>query len=223
MESAGAMSCDHDHPSQTIIRDPSQDQYNILAAASAAAAAGAAQYCYNASSSCSSTTSSSNTSNSSSGSDHGAVQQQLHQDQAAQDQSSSQINMINGIDYNGNYNGNYASTVSSVDDASTKRTIANSSGSSSGSSGGDQKLKKGLWSPDEDEKLRLFITTHGHAACWSTIPKLAGNSYKHLFNFDRSIYLSIYLSIYVCMYAITMINVPFNLHRTDLYTAAMVI
>ncbi|KAJ0250657.1 SANT/Myb domain-containing protein [Hirschfeldia incana] len=36
-----------------------------------------------------------------------------------------------------------------------------------------QKLRKGLWSPDEDEKLLNHITHHGHG-CWSSVPKLAG-------------------------------------------------
>ncbi|KAJ8752444.1 hypothetical protein K2173_004080 [Erythroxylum novogranatense] len=36
-----------------------------------------------------------------------------------------------------------------------------------------QKLRKGLWSPEEDEKLLNYITNHGHG-CWSTVPKLAG-------------------------------------------------
>ncbi|CAL1402560.1 unnamed protein product [Linum trigynum] len=36
-----------------------------------------------------------------------------------------------------------------------------------------QKVKKGLWSPDEDEKLFNFITSHGHPS-WSSVPKLAG-------------------------------------------------
>ncbi|KAF2598388.1 hypothetical protein F2Q68_00012247 [Brassica cretica] len=36
-----------------------------------------------------------------------------------------------------------------------------------------QKLRKGLWSPEEDEKLRNYITRHGHG-CWSSVPKLAG-------------------------------------------------
>ncbi|TVU22729.1 hypothetical protein EJB05_32446 [Eragrostis curvula] len=35
-----------------------------------------------------------------------------------------------------------------------------------------QKLRKGLWSPEEDEKLMNHITKHGHG-CWSTVPKLA--------------------------------------------------
>nr|QCH41122.1 MYB transcription factor 10 [Dimocarpus longan] len=36
-----------------------------------------------------------------------------------------------------------------------------------------QKLRKGLWSPEEDEKLHNYITKHGHG-CWSSVPKLAG-------------------------------------------------
>ncbi|KAG2320086.1 hypothetical protein Bca4012_053631 [Brassica carinata] len=35
------------------------------------------------------------------------------------------------------------------------------------------KLRKGLWSPEEDEKLLNHITNHGHG-CWSSVPKLAG-------------------------------------------------
>lgn len=38
----------------------------------------------------------------------------------------------------------------------------------------NQKLKKGLWSPEEDEKLLNYITQYGHG-CWSSVPKLAGN------------------------------------------------
>ncbi|XP_051146627.1 transcription factor MYB61-like [Andrographis paniculata] len=36
-----------------------------------------------------------------------------------------------------------------------------------------QKLRKGLWSPEEDEKLVNHITRYGHG-CWSSVPKLAG-------------------------------------------------
>ncbi|KAL2515641.1 transcription factor MYB [Forsythia ovata] len=36
-----------------------------------------------------------------------------------------------------------------------------------------EKLRKGLWSPDEDEKLYTFITRFG-VGCWSSVPKLAG-------------------------------------------------
>ncbi|XP_038970575.1 transcription factor MYB61 [Phoenix dactylifera] len=36
-----------------------------------------------------------------------------------------------------------------------------------------QKLRKGLWSPEEDEKLLKHITKYGHG-CWSSVPKQAG-------------------------------------------------
>ncbi|KAH6761140.1 hypothetical protein C2S51_018089 [Perilla frutescens var. frutescens] len=36
-----------------------------------------------------------------------------------------------------------------------------------------QKLRKGLWSPEEDQKLINHITRYGHG-CWSSVPKLAG-------------------------------------------------
>jgi hypothetical protein len=34
-------------------------------------------------------------------------------------------------------------------------------------------LKKGLWSPEEDEKLVRYINKCGHG-CWSAVPKQAG-------------------------------------------------
>nr|URY19006.1 MYB protein [Zanthoxylum bungeanum] len=36
-----------------------------------------------------------------------------------------------------------------------------------------QKVKKGLWSPEEDQKLIKYITTRGHGS-WSSVPKFAG-------------------------------------------------
>ncbi|KAL6537474.1 hypothetical protein OROMI_026008 [Orobanche minor] len=46
-----------------------------------------------------------------------------------------------------------------------------------------QKVKRGLWSPEEDEKLINYISTYGHG-CWSAVPRLAGNRWaqiaKHL-------------------------------------------
>lgn len=38
-----------------------------------------------------------------------------------------------------------------------------------------QKLKKGLWSPEEDDKLVRYITQHGHG-CWSAVPRHAGRT-----------------------------------------------
>lgn len=36
-----------------------------------------------------------------------------------------------------------------------------------------EKQRKGLWSPEEDEKLRSYVLKYGHV-CWSTIPIQAG-------------------------------------------------
>ncbi|KAK6911913.1 SANT/Myb domain [Dillenia turbinata] len=36
-----------------------------------------------------------------------------------------------------------------------------------------EQVKRGLWSPEEDEKLVNYITTYGHG-CWSSVPRLAG-------------------------------------------------
>ncbi|TQD95380.1 hypothetical protein C1H46_019018 [Malus baccata] len=36
-----------------------------------------------------------------------------------------------------------------------------------------RKVKKGLWSPEEDEKLVRYITTYGHG-CWRKVPEQAG-------------------------------------------------
>lgn len=36
-----------------------------------------------------------------------------------------------------------------------------------------QKVKRGLWSPEEDEKLVTYITNHGLGS-WSSVPKFAG-------------------------------------------------
>lgn len=35
------------------------------------------------------------------------------------------------------------------------------------------KYRKGLWSPEEDNKLRNHIIKHGHG-CWSSVPIKAG-------------------------------------------------
>ncbi|KAM3191663.1 hypothetical protein ACQJBY_069121 [Aegilops geniculata] len=41
------------------------------------------------------------------------------------------------------------------------------------SCGHKKRLRRGLWSPEEDEKLMNHIAMYGHG-CWSTVPKLAG-------------------------------------------------
>ena len=53
-----------------------------------------------------------------------------------------------------------------------------------------QKVKRGLWSPEEDEKLITHITIHGHTS-WSSVPKLAGTSCSIL-TFDSIATLQIY-------------------------------
>ena len=35
--------------------------------------------------------------------------------------------------------------------------------------------RKGLWSPEEDQKLLAFIEQHGHG-CWRSLPTKAGES-----------------------------------------------
>lgn len=35
------------------------------------------------------------------------------------------------------------------------------------------KYRKGLWSPEEDMRLRSYVLNHGHG-CWSTVPAKAG-------------------------------------------------
>ncbi|KAF8696137.1 hypothetical protein HU200_037028 [Digitaria exilis] len=47
------------------------------------------------------------------------------------------------------------------------------SGGGGGGGGVQQKLRKGLWSPEEDEKLYNHIIRYG-VGCWSSVPKLAG-------------------------------------------------
>lgn len=41
-------------------------------------------------------------------------------------------------------------------------------------------LKKGPWSPEEDQILVSYITQHGHAN-WRALPKLAGNFFIYFF------------------------------------------
>jgi len=48
---------------------------------------------------------------------------------------------------------------------------------SCGGGGVQPKLRKGLWSPEEDEKLYNHIIRHG-VGCWSCVPKLAGKQHE---------------------------------------------
>lgn len=45
-----------------------------------------------------------------------------------------------------------------------------------------QKVKRGLWSPEEDEKLIRYITSHGYG-CWSEVPEKAGHSFNSILFF----------------------------------------
>lgn len=38
-------------------------------------------------------------------------------------------------------------------------------------------LKRGPWTPEEDQKLTDYINKHGHG-CWRALPKLAGKNLK---------------------------------------------
>lgn len=58
-----------------------------------------------------------------------------------------------------------------------------------------QKVKRGLWSPEEDDKLIKHITTHGHG-CWSSVPKLAGISLFY-FYFNLFIYWIVLVSFLI--------------------------
>ena len=54
------------------------------------------------------------------------------------------------------------------------------------------KHRKGLWSPEEDNKLRNYILKHGHG-CWSAVPIKAG---EFLFLFPHYVPLSFILIAY---------------------------
>jgi len=49
-------------------------------------------------------------------------------------------------------------------------------------------LKKGPWTPEEDQKLIAFIEKHGHGS-WRALPAKAGNQFKIIFAF---IYYTLY-------------------------------
>lgn len=47
-----------------------------------------------------------------------------------------------------------------------------------------KKHKKGLWSPDEDQKLMNYILNHG-LQCWSSVPINAGISSTNYCMFNK--------------------------------------
>ena len=53
-----------------------------------------------------------------------------------------------------------------------------------------QKLRKGLWSPEEDDKLFNHIIKYGHG-CWSSVPKLAGKIFNNALHFGHFSFLRI--------------------------------
>jgi len=60
-----------------------------------------------------------------------------------------------------------------------------------------QKVKRGLWSPEEDEKLIRYITTHGYG-CWSEVPEKAGLPFFFsIFRMKKQIYSSSYFLIVI--------------------------
>ncbi|KAG2401557.1 Transcription factor [Vigna angularis] len=50
---------------------------------------------------------------------------------------------------------------------------------------GKPKHKKGLWSPEEDNKLRNYILKQGHG-CWSSVPIKAGRTDNEIKNYWHS-------------------------------------
>lgn len=61
----------------------------------------------------------------------------------------------------------------------------------------EKRKKKGLWSPEEDEKLRSFILKNGHG-CWTSVPIKAGQTFSL---FDSQL-------IILCIHNIKILN-PF--------------
>lgn len=55
----------------------------------------------------------------------------------------------------------------------------------------ERKVKRGLWSPEEDEKLLRYITTYGHG-CWRKVPEQAGLS--------QSLSLSQHKLVFMCQW-----------------------
>ncbi|KAF9669179.1 hypothetical protein SADUNF_Sadunf14G0081000 [Salix dunnii] len=71
-----------------------------------------------------------------------------------------------------------------------------------------QKLRKGLWSPEEDEKLLRHITKYGHG-CWSSVPKQAGKTdlnsidpFVHAIFKSRSVSVMFYIYINHCLWTL---------------------
>lgn len=55
-------------------------------------------------------------------------------------------------------------------------------------------LKKGPWTPEEDQKLLAYIEQHGHGS-WRALPTKAG-IYIYILNLP-SVYMYVYIYIYI--------------------------
>lgn len=83
-----------------------------------------------------------------------------------------------------------------------------------------QKLRKGLWSPEEDEKLIKHITKFGHG-CWSSVPKLAGplsllltNFFKMHVEIAKKIYCIVDLNLFELRHNCCNFSIVFNGSRS---------
>lgn len=63
----------------------------------------------------------------------------------------------------------------------------------------DSGLKKGPWTPDEDEKLVNYVQKHGHSS-WRALPKLAGTAFCVFVLFLKSLMSLIKLNSHVVLY-----------------------
>jgi len=64
-------------------------------------------------------------------------------------------------------------SAAATDDIDGVKQLASAAGMAKQSCCHKKKLRRGLWSPEEDEKLMNHIAKYGHG-CWSSVPKLAG-------------------------------------------------
>lgn len=56
-------------------------------------------------------------------------------------------------------------------------------------------LKKGPWTPEEDQKLAKHIQKHGHGS-WRALPKLAGR-YTIIFHISVTQYICLMIDLYM--------------------------
>lgn len=74
-----------------------------------------------------------------------------------------------------------------------------------------QKVKRGLWSPEEDEKLIRHIATHGYG-CWSEVPEKAGPQLNSPIRIPDSIesvclssvFVHVCIRLFLCYYHLKM-------------------